>query len=52
MISFMNSINCGNEGLNCALINARSVGNKSSQVLDLIMENNLDILGYYGDMAL
>ena len=44
MTSFMNSINCGNEGLSCALINARSVGNKSSQVLDLIMENNLDIL--------
>ena len=39
----MNSINCGNEGLSCALINGRSVGNKSSQVLDLIMENNLDI---------
>ena len=31
-------------GLSCALINARSVGNKSSQVLDLIMENNMDIL--------
>ena len=30
--------------MSCALINARSVGNKSSQVLDLIMENNLDIL--------
>ena len=40
----MNSINCRNEGFCCALINARSVGNKSSQVLDLIMENNLDIL--------
>ena len=39
----MNSINCGNEQLSYALINARSVGNKSSQVLDLIMENNLDI---------
>ena len=43
MTSFMNSINCGNEGLSCALINERSVGNKSSQVLDLIAENNLDI---------
>ena len=44
MASFMNSINCGNEGLSCALINAKSVANKSSQVLDLIMENNLDIV--------
>ena len=43
MTSFMNNINCGNEGLSCALINERSVGNKSSQVLDLITENNLDI---------